>query len=162
MSIGYVGAVTTNRTHIRSMAFTSDCLTMTGIHYSNDGPQNDDPPGDMHPPSQTGHTQDPDLEQTQNPESSPTTSRSQDATGPTDSQSRTQPDLSEWHEIEKLMACANYCGKKYYKVCWVNRQKGTTWKLAENISDNLKHEFHIKKTTTGRSRKRPQPSQSDQ
>ena len=57
--------------------------------------------------------------------------------------------------VQKIISSAMVRGKRCYKVKFVGRSK-TEWIPAEDISEALIHEFHIKKTLSGKRRKRPQ------
>ena len=61
---------------------------------------------------------------------------------------------SEWHDVEKLLACKTINGKKHYRVKWADKNAVPSWEPTENVSDCLKREFHVKKTMDGRKRKR--------
>jgi hypothetical protein len=61
-----------------------------------------------------------------------------------------QNSQNEWREVERLIKE----GKKWYRVKWKDKSP-SSWVLEEDIDDNLKREFHIKHTYSGRRRKRP-------
>jgi hypothetical protein len=69
-----------------------------------------------------------------------------------------QPDHTlpqdNWGEVERLLKASRGQGKKWYRVKWKDKSP-STWVPEEHISDNLKREFHIKHTYSGKRRKRP-------
>ena len=66
-----------------------------------------------------------------------------------------QPQDSEWQEIEKLLSCKMIDGKKHYQVLWLNRDVPVSFEPEDNVPEQLKREFHISRTRCGRSRKTP-------
>ena len=66
-----------------------------------------------------------------------------------------QPQDSEWQEIEKLLSCKMINGKKHYQVLWLNRNVPVSFEPEDNVPEQLKREFHISRTRCGRSRKTP-------
>jgi hypothetical protein len=60
----------------------------------------------------------------------------------------------DWREVERLIKVSRGQGKKWYRVKWKDKSP-STWVPEEEINDNLKREFHIKHTYSGKRRKRP-------
>ncbi len=56
-------------------------------------------------------------------------------------------------EIDSLLRCSNYKGERLYLVRFKG-QKRSTWVKAEDIPPNLREEFHVRKTQSGKRRKR--------
>jgi len=64
-----------------------------------------------------------------------------------------QSEEEEIYEVERILASRTQNGVKQYKIKW----KGfptPTWEPKDNIPDELLQQFHIRRTTTGRRRKR--------
>ena len=61
---------------------------------------------------------------------------------------------AKWHEIDRILACKRQKDGIHYRVKWKGHSN-TTWVHSANVSDCAKQEFHIKKTASGRRRKRP-------
>ena len=64
---------------------------------------------------------------------------------------------SPWVEAEKLTGMKLLNKKRFYRVIFKNKSLKPEWVSADDVSDCLKREFHIKRTLTGRVRKRPTP-----
>lgn len=60
----------------------------------------------------------------------------------------------EWHAATKLLACKVRQGKRYYRVQWTDPTSEPTWEEEANVTDALKHDFHITHTLAGAKRKR--------
>ena len=59
-----------------------------------------------------------------------------------------------WFPVNKVLAVKTISGKKYYKVEWLDNQRSKTWEPEENLPDNLKQEYHVKRTQTGKLRRK--------
>ena len=66
-----------------------------------------------------------------------------------------QPQVSEWQEIEKLLSCKIIDGKKHYQVLWLDHNIPVSFEPEDNVPEQLKREFHISRTRCGRSRRTP-------
>jgi hypothetical protein len=60
----------------------------------------------------------------------------------------------QWHSIDKIIACKRQGKQIIYKVRWSSGNK-TEWVNGDDITDEAKREFHVTKTASGKSRKRP-------
>ena len=101
--------------------------------------------------SQSGEDSDVEHDSTtQLPDTSEDTTQTQEVSPST----TTTATASEWHDVEKLLACKTINGKKHYRVKWADKNAVPSWEPTENVSDCLKREFHVKKTMDGRKRKR--------
>ena len=54
-----------------------------------------------------------------------------------------QPQVSEWQEIEKLLSCKIIDGKKHYQVLWLDHNIPVSFEPEDNVPEQLKREFHI-------------------
>lgn len=61
---------------------------------------------------------------------------------------------SQWYDVEKVLACKNINGVRHYKILWAVQPRSITWEPECNLSDKLKHDYHLSRTLTGRVRKR--------
>ena len=64
---------------------------------------------------------------------------------------KTQPKdkNDEWYEIDKILACKRQDDGMSYRVKWKGHSE-TQWVPSHDVSDFAKREFHIKKTTSGK------------
>ena len=60
----------------------------------------------------------------------------------------------QYKPVERLIKSANYKGKRIYLVKWKDKGLKSTWQGVEDIPPNLIREFHIKKTMSGRAKRR--------
>jgi len=60
----------------------------------------------------------------------------------------------QWHAATKLLACKVKQGKRFYRVQWADPLAPPSWEEADNVTDALKHDFHITHTLAGTKRKR--------
>ena len=60
----------------------------------------------------------------------------------------------QYKPVERLIKSANYKGKRIYLVKWKDKGLKSTWQGVEDIPPNLIREFHIKKTISGRAKRR--------
>jgi hypothetical protein len=64
---------------------------------------------------------------------------------------------SPWIEAEKLIGMKFVNKKRFYRVIYKNQSLRPAWVSEDDVSDCLKREFHIKRTLTGKVRKRATP-----
>lgn len=64
---------------------------------------------------------------------------------------------SPWIEAEQISGMKFINKKRFYRVIFKNRSLKPEWTAEEDVSDCLKREYHIKRTMTGKVRKRPTP-----
>ena len=62
-------------------------------------------------------------------------------------------DTNTLYEVEKILASKLQNGSRLYKIKWKGYRE-TTWEPANFIPDQLKRDFHIRKTNEGRARKK--------
>jgi hypothetical protein len=63
----------------------------------------------------------------------------------------------QWHEVERLTHTKMVNRQRFYRVVWSDSSSAPSWIPEEDESEALKREFHIKRTMTGKPRKRRQP-----
>ena len=60
----------------------------------------------------------------------------------------------DWYAAKKLVGVKLQGGHRLYRVVWEEETASPTWEKAEDISPKLIEEYHIKRTLTGKVRKR--------
>lgn len=58
-------------------------------------------------------------------------------------------------DIHSIITSKRANGKLYYKIKWNDDVKGTTWEYDTTIPEVLRREFHVKKSMSGKKRKKP-------
>src|SRR6218665_1763657 len=61
---------------------------------------------------------------------------------------------SQWFDATNLLACEVKNGQRRYLVKWSDESIPPSWQLDRDITDALKHEYHITRTLKGTRRKR--------
>jgi hypothetical protein len=69
----------------------------------------------------------------------------------------TQDSIDTW-DFEKILQAAHYKGRVVYKVKYRDEsgKTRTLWKYDGDLPEDVRKEFHIKYTFSGKARKRPQ------
>ena len=65
----------------------------------------------------------------------------------------TQVRAGQWFDLVKLLGVKGSGPNKMYKVQWKGPEFSPSWERAENVSEFLKEQFHIRKTQTGLTRR---------
>lgn len=100
-------------------------------------------------PLEVPDTQDNDARNTAN------TQNNQSKLQDNQSQIQSKPPTDIWYSANKIMKQRKIGQRKEYLVEWANRNSRPSWQDEDDVSDELKRQFYIKHTQTGKRRKRP-------
>ena len=75
-------------------------------------------------------------------------SKNDEVAGPLSGGESNNPDKDqrEWFEAKELAGTKRVGDKRYYKVVWANSKDLPTWEKAEDISEFLIRNYHLKHT----------------
>ena len=60
-----------------------------------------------------------------------------------------------WYSANKILKQRKVGQKKQYLIEWANRNAKPSWQNENDVSEELKRQFYIKHTRSGKRRKRP-------